>query len=291
VRVSLFYNEDAGDGAPLKHMRKAIERHGHQLVQVVEHESDAAHVLDQPSDVVVAAGGDGTVAAAARALAGHGVPLAVLPVGTANNIAKSLGYEGSIDDLIEKWSQARHQPLDLGVARGAWGERVFVESLGTGLIPAGIAAAEAHPPDEDVQTPVKLVHASGKYREVLSRLTPRPWTISLDGVPTTGDFLLVEVLNIPRVGPNFVFSRDANPSDGSFSVAMATEEHREQLREYVECLIEGRDDCELSLISGRATHVELQGGGDIHVDDELLRSTAVGLVSISMEAGAIEFLA
>ncbi len=140
MRVSLFYNEHAGDGVPLDHIRDAIEQRGHELVRVVEAaRTDLERLLEERPDIVVAAGGDGTIAHAARLLARQGIPLAILPLGTANNIAKSVGITASIDDLIGGWETAGRLPLDLGVAEGVWGRTHFVEAVGGGLIPTAIA--------------------------------------------------------------------------------------------------------------------------------------------------------
>ena len=142
VRVSLLYNQNAGDGVPLDHIRDAIEQRGHHLVGVVEKHADFKRLLDESPEIVVAAGGDGTVALAARLLARRSIPLAILPLGTANNIAKSAGIEGSIDDIIAGWHTARRRPLDIGVADGGWGRRHFVEAVGGGLIPTAIVENE-----------------------------------------------------------------------------------------------------------------------------------------------------
>jgi diacylglycerol kinase family enzyme len=290
VKVSLFYNSGAGDSLPLQYIRDTIEGCGHTLVQVVDKESEAARVLDTPAELVVAAGGDGTVSAAARVLLGLGIPLAILPVGTANNIARSLGdgHQGTIDELIQRWDRARLQPFDLGVVCGSFGERHFVESVGSGLIPAGIAAAQARPLEDEKQSPVKLAHAATKYHGVLARLKPRPWTIRLDSSTITGEFLLVEVLNTGCVGPNLVLSRDATPSDGFFSVIIAAEKDRHDLRVYLEQVIDGHD-CSLALPSRQATRVEMHGPDDIHVDDTLLGSTS-GVVSMNIQPGAVQLL-
>ena len=51
--------------------------------------------LEDPGELVVVAGGDGSVKAVALALAGRGIPMAILPMGTANNIAKSSASWGA----------------------------------------------------------------------------------------------------------------------------------------------------------------------------------------------------
>jgi diacylglycerol kinase family enzyme len=49
----------------------------------------------------------GTVALVARVIAHHRVPMAILPLGTANNIALTLGIDAPIDELIERWQEGR----------------------------------------------------------------------------------------------------------------------------------------------------------------------------------------
>jgi diacylglycerol kinase (ATP) len=289
MRVSLLYNETAGEGVPLDLIREAIVRHGHEVVRAIEKDADIESLVAEVPELVVAAGGDGTIAIAARLLAGRGIPLAVLPLGTANNIAKSLGIDGSLDQTIGGWSRARRQPLDLGIAEGAWGGRRFVEAVGGGLIAGGIVHVEEQSEQDHGPSASKVQEALRRYAQVLSRLEPVPWTIDVDGVRTTGDFLLVEVLNIRSVGPNLVLAADTDPSDGAFSVVVAAEEHREKLAGYLESRLEDREHpLLLSLLSQNARHIMLQGATEVHVDDRILSSS--GTVSIHVEAGALDVL-
>jgi diacylglycerol kinase family enzyme len=289
LRIALFHNEDAGDGTSVSDISALLERHGHHLVQVVDNEWSSEQILEKRADLVVAAGGDGTVAAAARVLARRTIPLAILPLGTANNIAKSLCCEGSIDALIEGWEHARPQPLDLGTARGDWGERVFLESVGAGLIPEGIAEAEAQQASQDRSATSKPSDAVRVFRDVLAGMEAQRWTITLDGLTTSGEFLLMEVLNMPSIGPNLVLSDDASPCDGFFSVVIATERHREVLDQYLVHRIEGGER-PLSLTPRRAKRIEILGWRDVHVDDQLLHTDASETVSITIEPAALEFL-
>jgi diacylglycerol kinase family enzyme len=287
--VTLFHNEDAGDGTSTREICTLLERYGHVLVHVLAAEASAEQVLDGAPDVVVAAGGDGTVAAAARVLAGRRVPLAILPLGTANNIARSLESDGVLEDLIRGWRDARRRQVDVGVARGEWGERVFFESVGAGLIPSGIAAAHAAPPDGQGSSTHQPGDAVRFFCDALSRLEPHRWTLTLDGVSTTGEFLLVEALNMPAIGPNLMLADGADPSDGFLSVVVATEEHRAPITRYLEGLEAGAPGTP-PLQSHRVRRLEIYGWSDVHVDDELLRGRPSSTVSLSLQAGVLEVL-
>jgi diacylglycerol kinase family enzyme len=288
MRVSLFHNQRAGDATSFSWIRELIETSGHEIVRVFDREAAFGELIDERTQLVVAAGGDGTVAAAARLLAGKSIPLAVLPLGTANNIAKALHAEAPPEQLVACWETASRRRLDMGVARGAWGERRFLEGVGIGLVPAAITSVHTKPFTAD-DVPSKLERATIRYCQVLSRLEPRRATLTIDGESVTGDFLLAEVLNIRSVGPNLVLCPDADPSDGSFSVVTATEDQREHLTRYLRDLIEG---CEgmLALPTVRARTVEIETVEDVHVDDDIVRFPMSTATTVEVEASAVEFL-
>jgi diacylglycerol kinase family enzyme len=272
-------------------LRHSIEQAGHDVVRVIDHRSEFAHVLEEPTELAVVAGGDGTVWRAIVAVAGRGLPLAILPVGTANNIARSMGIHGSIPELIERWKGGRYVPFDVGTVRGGWGESRFVEAVGGGLISAGIAAMTGAPPRDKGQDIVdKLTRAVRKYRDVLSRLLPRRLTLTLDGERVQGEFIVVEVLNIRSVGPNIVLSPEADSSDGVFTVVTAEDKHRAAIDDYLRLRLEGQEP-RLSLPTRRASQVEIEGWDEIHVDDRVRSGASVGTVSMRIEAAAAHVLA
>ena len=53
--------------------------------------------------------------------------------------------------------------------------------------------------------------------------------MTVDRMRISGDFLFIEALNVPFVGPNLVLAAEANPSDGLLSVAFARADQRAQL--------------------------------------------------------------
>ena len=289
MRVSLLHNPSAGNGAPFEQVVRELRRAGYEVACEIERRSDFTRVRDEPVEFVVVAGGDGTVREAARALAGTGVPLAILPIGTANNVAKSLGIEGSVARNVESWRDAKPVPFDMGIARGQWGESRFLESVGAGFVPAGIEAAQEHPAHKTEDAQAELERAIESYAAALERLQPRRWTGTVDGRPIDGEFLLIEILNIPSVGANLVLAGRADPSDGYFDVVTAKEADRDAIAGYVRALREGKDAV-LSLPTRRARRVEITGWERMHVDDEVRRIAEAGKVTIAVEPGAVEFL-
>lgn len=99
----------------------------------------ARRALQDHSQVVVAGGGDGTVSAVAAELAGTGIPLGVLPLGTLNHFAKELGVPMDRDAAIRTLLAGRMASVDVGEANG----RVFLNNSSLGLYPWLVAEREA----------------------------------------------------------------------------------------------------------------------------------------------------
>ncbi|TMA83666.1 MAG: hypothetical protein E6J74_35775 [Deltaproteobacteria bacterium] len=136
MRVTLIHNPDAGDGDQpsgdeiLSLMRSA----GYSAVYQSSKEPGWEKALEEPADIVAVAGGDGTVGKVAKRLIGKHTPIAILPLGTANNIATSLNLiDPPIEHLIAGWAIARRMKYDVGIASGPWGSTCFIEGLGVGL--------------------------------------------------------------------------------------------------------------------------------------------------------------
>lgn len=99
----------------------------------------AAEALAQGIDVVLVAGGDGTVRAVAEAMAGTDVPLAIVPSGTGNLLARNLGLPLlDPDRMIHAALAGSRHPIDIGWAEltredGSRSEHAFVVLAGMGL--------------------------------------------------------------------------------------------------------------------------------------------------------------
>lgn len=87
---------------------------------------------------LVAAGGDGTISAVASALAGSGVPLGVLPLGTLNHFARDLGIPDDPGAAVRVALDGRVRDVDVGEVNG----RVFINNSSIGLYPAMVRRRE-----------------------------------------------------------------------------------------------------------------------------------------------------
>lgn len=82
-------------------------------------------------DAVVIGGGDGSVRAAAGALAGTDIPLGVLPLGTLNHFSKDLGIPLQLDQAVTIVAAGRDRPVDLAEVNG----EIFINNSSIGIYP------------------------------------------------------------------------------------------------------------------------------------------------------------
>jgi methylglyoxal synthase len=94
----LIYNPVSGQGnseQELAFIRQTLEPHLNLEVHVTEPETDLEHLvkaaIEAQADIVIASGGDGTVSIVAGALINTGIPMGIIPRGTANAFAVALG--------------------------------------------------------------------------------------------------------------------------------------------------------------------------------------------------------
>lgn len=151
---------------------------------------EALHAaLAQGPDVLVAAGGDGTVSAAAWAVAGTRTALAVVPMGTLNHFARDAGIPLDVDEAARVALQAPAAPVDVGEANG----RVFVNNASIGLYPDAIEERErrrAAGAGRAASKGLAMVQAAGT---VLRQVPAHHLHLAIDGRPAvrTTSFLFI----------------------------------------------------------------------------------------------------
>lgn len=293
MQIILVHNTGAGDRDYDEDALLALlHEHGH-LVQFFDTTDDWQPAVQTPIELVVAAGGDGTVEDVARHLAGSGIPIGVLPLGTANNVASALGIAATpIPDLVASWAHAQRRPFDTGSAITGGETFRFVESVGVGLLAEAIAEithGSAGYVDRLAAAEERMAAAIDVLRQTLRRLEPAHIELVIDGQRISGDYLLVEVMNFGCAGPNLRLAPDAAEADGLFDIVLADAGHRTQLLEDLPVYQQGkRPSIPLSIYRGRRVILSSHGQRLLHVDDELRRYE--GPVELTVEPRALTFL-
>jgi diacylglycerol kinase family enzyme len=113
-----------------------LAAHGIEVDLRLADRDDIAHICEEaaraPSgDMVIVAGGDGTLGTAAAALAGTGRALGVLPLGTRNHFARDAGIPFDLEQAVAVIAAGHRRQVDLAEVNG----RVFVNNSAVGLYP------------------------------------------------------------------------------------------------------------------------------------------------------------
>ncbi len=295
MRITLVHNPGAGRGANSgRDLEKLLERAGHEVRYQSAKDDGWKKALKKPADLVVVAGGDGTIGRVTRRMAGRGIPMALLPSGTANNIARTLGQlDRPFEELVRGWETGRRVRLDVALAKGPWGERYFIEGLGIGLFASLLARSEVAKPRKS-KRPVE--DALRRLRRLAEACEALEVAARLDGKDISGRYVLLEALNLRYVGPNLHLAPDSRPGDGEFEVVLVTEAERPRLIEYLDQWQDNRERLAvLPSRRGKRLHLEWTGC-ELHIDDKLYPKTdadpeeMAGPVEARMDGMTVEFL-
>ncbi|HEX5041142.1 MAG TPA: diacylglycerol kinase family protein [Candidatus Limnocylindria bacterium] len=233
MKIDLLYNPTAGTGTEIDEILQLLAEAGHRA----RHRSSKGKwrdLLQDSGKLLVAAGGDGTVRKVALGAADTGRPFAILPVGTANNIAKSLEIVGTTREVIDSWStDGDGLPFDIGTASASWGRTRFVESFGGGLFADLLARASQIGAGHEL-VGREMDQALHVLLEELRDARPARWRLEVDGEDLSGEYLVVEILNIRFAGPNVLLDPDASPTDGIFDVVTIGEPERHDFEHYLQ---------------------------------------------------------
>jgi diacylglycerol kinase family enzyme len=272
VRVTLIYHPDAGSNKQTDSGKlvRLLERAGHRVRAQSAKKDGWKEALEWPADLVAVVGGDGTVARVAKAMVGRGIPLAPLPAGTANNISRTLGLvERPWEELTTAWPKARRVKLDIGMTKGPWGERYFVEGVGAGLLASLLSSRKklkrlnTGAPEKRVESALETLKKRAKDGKAIAL------EAKLDGKDVSGRYLLFEALCIPYVGPNLFLAPDSQPGDSTFDVVLVTETERNRLMTYLDHWQDNRERLSV-LPSHRSKHLHIEWSGfELHIDDEV----------------------
>jgi diacylglycerol kinase (ATP) len=283
-RAILVHNPNAGDGKlSAEELTALLRGAGFRVRYVHAKEKKQMKSLRREKGLIVVAGGDGTVHRVARQIAGRGKTMTILPLGTANNIARSLGIQGTPAELVPRLKRAKTLAIDLGMARGPWGKRVFVEGIGGGLFAEVMAKldsgragrrkrpAAANGNDKTLfsKNEAHLMPSLHALAEHLPDFKAKAFEVTIDGAKVSGNFLLLEAMNMPYLGPNLHLGRDADLSDGRLDFVLLSEEHRQEFAEYIQHRLAGGNDApNLTAIKGKHLHC-VWHGSKLHIDDKI----------------------
>jgi diacylglycerol kinase family enzyme len=281
--ITLFHNPGAGAKVAKKELLAALELAGIPATYCSTKSNDFANVLKEPADLIFVAGGDGTVAEVVTRMPDRSIPVAILPVGTANNIARSFGIAGAPLQLVEAFRPDHWQRLDIGLARGPWGSRRFVEAVGFGPF----ARAMRELIDDDDDGAERLRNGRRTLGSMFVEASPLDITLRLDGKPLKGDFMAIEIANTTYTGPGLPLAPAGAASDGLLDVIAVEGPHLGDMLSWIAAPQQSAPP--VPLRQARKVSISFQGAS-LRLDDEVLDAPRGESIAIELEPEPVKVL-
>jgi diacylglycerol kinase (ATP) len=275
VRVSLLINPASGSAPDSDELIAALRRHGAEKVEAFAVD-EVTEALSARPDRLVVVGGDGSIGPAAAGAAEAGIPLAVVPSGTANDFARAVGIPEDRDDACRVALCGDPLPHDLG-----WiNERPFVNVANAGVaVDAAEVAGRWKRLLGALAYPVGAIAAGVSAQPVACR-------VSCDGEQLF-DGRLWQLL----VGNSNAFGGGAdmgmgNARDGLLSVAIVPRGSRLSLARHAHALRFGDLRRQPGVVRRQATDVSVEGRGVLafNVDGEIVEAGARATLRIQPSA-------
>lgn len=238
----------------------------------------AAEAMERGVSHLLVGGGDGTVSVVARAIVRRPVTLGIIPLGTYNNIARSLNIPPDIETACRIICEGKERPVDVGIAND---DRYFFEAAGAGL------DAALFPLGEEIKTGrwgriMQFARLTMNYSvqrmrlefdssvaAALPRERRRKFSSSrLSGNSLVMRALLVAVANGPYYGSGFAVAPGARLNDGKLTVAVFRRFSKYELIRHFISISQGRRHfCpKLELFSARRVKISAFRKLPVHLD-------------------------
>ena len=250
-------------------------------------------------DLIVVAGGDGSVRTIAKEMVERGdeakrSPLAILPMGTANNLFKTIGVgkkQKDIKDLIRSWNLENRKFLDIGMIEAGDTTDFFIEGTGFGVFPKLIDVMRHVERNVECSKESEVKIALHKLIDVVKSYPVEYFKIETEeGKVKEIECFLLEVMNIKSVGPNLYLAPNLSTSNGCFDVVYLTQAERQRFIVYLQSLIDDRPFT-YPFNTIRTSALTITTNSPImHIDDELTPNGNSEIVFTSKHR-FLEFLA
>ncbi len=297
-RTLLIYNPTAGPWdmtRVLKRLAEDLGAHGWQVELVETHRSGDAMAFSRQAtgnrmDLVLVAGGDGTINEAANGLVGSNTILGIVPVGTGNILAHQMHMPilspvppHQISEVGESLLRSRVQRVDAGLING----RYFVCWAGAGL--DAEIAAQLEPRTRYAKRLRTLPYIIAAF-SVASWFKGFRTRVSVEGRAFNTRALLVVASNIQLYAAFFTIARHAYMDDGMLDIFVFKGlGFGYVMRHFVNMLIGQRHLHDPAVIQVLARRVQLETTPHVavHLDGDPFGETPA---LVGLEAGVLRFL-
>jgi diacylglycerol kinase (ATP) len=238
----------------------------------------AREALTKSPSLIIAAGGDGTFNEVANGMVGSEVPLAIVPLGTTNVLAKEVGIPENLEGALE--IAVSHTPKNISL-----GKIVFTRNSSLiarhFLLMAGVGfdGEAVHGMNETI----KKISGKGAYLysgfRTLAGFRPGRLTLTVDGKSYSGYSGIIG--NAAKYGGNFRITPDARLTDPFFYVCLFEGKGRLDILRYVFGVTAGKHLGFRDVRYLKAEHVEINGDAHIQTDGDYLGKTPAEIEVVS----------
>jgi YegS/Rv2252/BmrU family lipid kinase len=232
-------------------------------------------------DLVIGMGGDGTLEAVMRGMVGRKTPMGMLPTGTQNNIAKSLGIPTEMEEACDLIASHNIRKLDVGRVKVKNGKKLlFFELTAIGLVAA--LYPEANKLQEGKLSKLKDVAMTLIHQEP----DPEVFLTLDDESKVKVNTMLVVVSNAPMFGANFLVAPDATVTDGLLDISVYPDFSKAELLAYYAQIRSEGFSANEKVQRFRASKIEIKTNPkmDVMADGVMLGK---GKVEIEAKPGAV----
>jgi len=246
-------------------------------------------------DVVVLASGDGTANEAINGMMrarkkGHNkTALALLPVGTGNDMGYGLGIRGELEGNIETLARDQRKRIDVGFVKGGdYPEgRYFANGVGIGFDAAvGFVAVEVR------WARGLLAYLIAVIQTVFIYYKSPTVEITYNGTTFTQPSLMISIMNGQRMGGGFYMAPQSDPGDGHFDLCIVSEASRPRIFGLIPYFLKGTQASEPEITTGRTDKISVKAVKGVlpaHCDGETLCEKGQEL-SAEIIPSALEFI-
>lgn len=227
--------------------------------------------------LIIAAGGDGTINEVMNGMVRSDTPLAILPLGTTNVLARELSIPDSVEGAMEAAIAGKIRTVCLGRIEASSDRAAVVRHF---CLMAGIGfdAKAVY----DVNSSLKKVSGEGAYImsgiSNLIRYYPSELVLSVDGKQHTGFAAIVG--NASRYGGNFKITPDADIFDPHFYLCIFKGRNRADLLRYAAGVIRGTHLKQKDVLYLKASQVSITGHAHIQIDGDHLGTTPAKITAV-----------
>jgi diacylglycerol kinase (ATP) len=292
--IHLVHNPTAGDGRySKKKIIELISSHGYRCA----YSSSKKRILKTiapETEFIVIAGGDGTIRKTIMRLLNKKLkykrPIALLPFGTANNIATSLRIPQNNAKNIGSWAGYHLKKFDVGQVTGLDKAAYFIESFGFGVFPRLMTQLKNMDRGHITSAEEEFELALKTLLEITRTYKPVGFKIEVDDKVIEDKAIMIEVMNISGLGPRLKLSKDADSEDGLFDVVIVTEKQRAKMEDYVLKKTALKDPVfPVKPIRTKSLRI-IWEGTDVHGDDQVIEIKKSADLEISLLDSLLEMV-